>query len=244
MLEQSWRRSFAGGVPAAFVFADKGFRCRVRSRAGRRRRGVRARRLRRPRTTAGRCERGQRRRARQRAGALPARISPRSPRRWPRPPAPATSSSRWAPATSPCWGPRSSPRCGCGPTAARPVARGCCGDRAERRPHRRGCRRCGRRLRPKPGTESDRKRRESTSNLPRPTTEPITTGGAGRRTAHRRHRFRGAAPARPPGTGRARGPSRRARPRSSRPAARPSGGSADASPTGPNPFARGALFGA
>ena len=45
------RRAVAGGVSAAFVFPDKGFRRRIRSRARRRRPGFRARRLRRTRTT-------------------------------------------------------------------------------------------------------------------------------------------------------------------------------------------------
>ena len=68
------RRSVTGGVSAAFVFPDKGFRRRIRSRARRRRPGVRARRLRRTRTTACRCEWGECRGARQRTGALPARF--------------------------------------------------------------------------------------------------------------------------------------------------------------------------
>ena len=59
-------------VPAPFVFADKDFRARVRPGAGSRRRGVRARRVRRPRTADGRGERGDGRRPRQRAGDLPA----------------------------------------------------------------------------------------------------------------------------------------------------------------------------
>ena len=50
------------GFPAPFVFAHKDFRPRVRTGAERRRRGVRARRLRGTRTTDRRCERGDRRR--------------------------------------------------------------------------------------------------------------------------------------------------------------------------------------
>ena len=58
------------GVPAAPVLADQDLRAGVRAGAERRRRGLRARRVRGAGTTDGRGERRQRRRARQRAGAL------------------------------------------------------------------------------------------------------------------------------------------------------------------------------
>ena len=61
VLEQSGGGRSHGGVSAPFIFADKGFRCRVRSCTGCRRRGVRPRRLRRTRTTACRYQRSQRR---------------------------------------------------------------------------------------------------------------------------------------------------------------------------------------
>ena len=84
------------GVPAPLVFAHRGFRSRVRAGAGHRRRGVRARRLRRARATDRRHQRSDRRRTRQRAGDLRAGLLRGRRRGSPTPRSPATSSSRWA----------------------------------------------------------------------------------------------------------------------------------------------------
>ena len=96
------------------------FRAGVRAGVGLRRRGVRARRVRRAGTADGRRQRRDGGRTRRRAGALTCRTSPRSPSGWPSAADPATWSSRWARATSRCWAPRSLRHCRRGPTAAAP----------------------------------------------------------------------------------------------------------------------------
>ncbi len=83
VLEQSGYGRCIAGVSAPFIFAHKGFRRRVWSRARRSRRGVRPRRLRRTRTTAHRCQRSHASPSTSACRCATSRISPRSPRRSP-----------------------------------------------------------------------------------------------------------------------------------------------------------------
>ena len=93
------------------------FRAGVRAGAGLRRRGVRARRVRRAGTADGGRQRGDSGRTRRASRCTTCRTSPPSPSRWPTRCARAMSSSRWARATSRCSVPRSSRRLRPGPTA-------------------------------------------------------------------------------------------------------------------------------